>query len=408
MLKAMPAIRSATGLGPDRPWKNVPRINVVIFLLAVFFVFAGVGFASDSVDMGRQPVLRFAISVVLCGVFAVCYAASGIVLRQRFWIACVPLFIVQFVGMGLLVNRFPDAPLPAQYDAAETVRLQQRILFDSVAIMISVVLGYIGFLAVSIREGRRLIRMQGEKAALESEMAAAREIQQVMVPKDLPPTPGYHLESVYLPAAQVGGDFFQVIPLKDGRTLVIVGDVSGKGLTSAMIVSMLVGMLATVAGFTEEPGEILTELNHRLCGRTRDGFVTCVVVRLEPGGRLTLASAGHLPPYLNGVEVPFSGSLPLGVSVSSAYEQSAVGLCTGDRLLLLTDGIVEAQNTDGQLLGFSRVETLLREGASARTLAETAQQYGQADDITAICIERTATAGSDLPQSAAAALSVAP
>jgi Stage II sporulation protein E (SpoIIE) len=397
-----------TGVNHESPWENVPRVNIVIFLAAVFCVFAGVGFATDSVDMGHQPVPRFALSVLVAAGFAVCYAAAGITLRRRFWMGFIPLFIVHFVIMGLLGNRFPGTPEPLQYNALETVRLRHRIALDSIGIMISVVLGYIGFLVVSIREGRRHIRLQGEKASLESEMAAAREIQRVMVPEEQPAIPGYRLESVYRPAAQVGGDFFQVIPVKSGQTLVIVGDVSGKGLTSAMIVSMLVGMLSTITGFTEEPAEILVELNRQLCGRTHGRFVTCGIVRLERGGRLTAANAGHLPPYLNGEEVPFPGSLPLGVSVASVYEQFAFTLDSGDRLFLLTDGIVEAQNKEGQLLGFPRVEKMLREGASAHSLAETAQLYGQADDITAICIERGDESGVEAVESAVSALPVSP
>jgi len=185
----------------------------------------------------------------------------------------------------------------------------------------------------------------------------------------------------------VGGDFFQVIPVKSGRTLVVLGDVSGKGLSAAMIVSMVVGMLRTITGFTEEPAEILGELNRRLFGRTHGGFATCLVARIERGGNLMIASAGHLAPYKNGVEVPVAGSWPLGVLESAAYEQSAVELNPGDRLFLLTDGIVEAQDKEGRLFGFSRVEWLLREGATAGALADAAQQHGQSDDITAICIE---------------------
>ena len=394
-------------MNQDSPWENVPRKSIVIFLLGVFCVFAGVGLASDSVDMGRQPAPRLVISVLVSAGFAVCYAIAGITLRRRFWMAFVPLFLVQFVGMGVLGNAFPGKPQPAQYNAVETVHLQHRIMFDSIAIMISAVLGYICFLAVSIIEGRRHIRSQSEKAALESEMAAAREIQRVMVPEELPPTPGYQLECVYRPAAQVGGDFFQVIPLKSGHTLVIVGDVSGKGLTSAMIVSMLVGMLCTITGFTEEPAEILGELNRRLCGRTHGGFVTCATMRLEADGRVAMANAGHLPPYRNGVEIPSAGSLPLGVNSASEYEQSTCVVGGGDRLFLLTDGIVEAQNQKGELLGFPRVESMLREGATVHALAETAQKLGQADDITALCIERVAGFGVSGGRMAADALPAA-
>lgn len=374
----------------DSPWQNVPRINMAIFLAAVFCVFAGVAFASDSINMGRQPVVRFAISVVVMAGFAVCYASAGIILRRRSWKVFLPLFAAQFLVLGLLANRFPDRPVPSQYSPAATVLLQRRITFDSAAIIISVILGYIGFLSVSIREGRRHIRIEREKAALDSEMAAAREIQRLMVPEELPPTPGYRLECVYRPAAQVGGDFFQVIPLKGGHTLVIVGDVSGKGLSAAMIVSMLIGTLGAITSFTEEPAQILDELNRRLFGRTHGGFVTCAVMRLEQNGQLTLANAGHLPPYLNAIEVPFSGSLPLGAVSPCTYDQTAFDIRAGDCVLLLTDGIIEAQNAQGQLLGFQHVETLMRHGATAQALAEAAQQHGQTDDITAIAIQREA------------------
>lgn len=391
----------------DGPWQTVPGSNVVIFLSAVFCVFAGVAIAGDSSNMGRQPVVRFALSVLITAGFAVGYAYAGVTLRRRFWIAFVPLFLTQVFTMGFLANRFPDAPMPTQYNAAETARLQGRIVFDSSAIMVSVILGYVGFVVVSIREGRRHIRMQSEKAALESEMTAAREIQRAMVPEDLPPTPGYRIESIYRPAAQVGGDFFQVIPHKNTGTLIIVGDVSGKGLSAAMIVSMIVGMLHTVTAHTLEPAEILAELNRRLCGRTHGSFVTCAIARLESSGQVTFADAGHLPPYLNGAELSYAGSLPLGILESSLYEQTALHLHANDRMLLITDGIVEAQDPQGHLLGFPRVEDLLRDGATARTLAETAQQHGQADDITAICIERTAAAAYDPDRAAGVTLPVA-
>ena len=206
------------------------------------------------------------------------------------------------------------------------------------------------------REGKQYIRIQTDKAQLEGEMAAAHEVQRVMVPESLPAVDGYAIESVYRPAAEVGGDFFQVIPLASGRTLVVIGDVSGKGLRAAMIVSLIVGMLRTVTDFTEEPGEILAELNRRLHGRTQGAFATCLAVRLEDEGRLTLANAGHIPPYLNGMEFPFAGSLPLGLVDNSEYEQVELEIGVGDRVVLVTDGIAEARNKQKELLGFSRVE----------------------------------------------------
>lgn len=376
----------------ESPWKSVPRRNIVTFLLAVFFVFASLGVVQDVMGMGRQTPAHYVLTVLLSGLFAVCYAAGGIGLKHKFWIAFVPLFCLQFFASGLIATRMPDGPAPSQYDLADVRVLHQRLIFDSTLTIVCVVLGYVGFLIVSISEARRYGRLQGEKALLDSEMAAAREIQRAMVPEELPPTPGYELECVYRPAAQVGGDFFQVIPLRSGSSLVIVGDVSGKGLSAAMIVSMVVGALNTITSFTEDPAAILAELNRRVCGRAQGGFVTCLVVRLDANGQLTAANAGHLPPYRNGAEIAMAGSLPLGVSATASYEQVQISLHGGESLFLLTDGVVEAQNEAQELLGFPRVESLLRDGTTAADLAGAAQHHGQADDITVVSLQSTAAA----------------
>ena len=372
------------------PWRTTPIRTRIIFLAAVFCVFAGIAVANDIIDMGRWSPIRFALSVGMTGLFAMGYAASGIILRNRFWKAIVPLIVVQTATMNFVAHRFPDTPHHAQMNSVETDRLHVRLAFDGIAVIVTVVLGYVGFLHVSFSEARRYFRTQTEKAVLEGEMAAAREVQRVMVPENLPPISGYAIESVYRPAAEVGGDFFQVISLPGGRALIVIGDVSGKGLSAAMIVSMIVGMLCVVSSFTEEPAEILTELNRRLCGRTHDGFATCFVIRLEHSGQLTLANGGHLPPYLNGTEVPFAGSTPLGLVETADYAQTTLELAAGERVVLLTDGIPEARNEQGELFGFPRTESLLREGASPRNVADAAQQHGQQDDLTVINIARRA------------------
>jgi hypothetical protein len=393
--------RKAHGLGcfPDKvvvdpymtnlsPWQTTPRKSVVIFLLAVFCIFASFGFVNDVIDMGLQPPLRFGLSVLISGFFSVSYAASGIALRGQFWKAFLPLFALHFGCMALLGHRFPEPSRPIQMGAEATQRLQGRLVFDGLAIIASVCLGYAGFAYVSVSEGRRHGRSQMEKAMLEAEMTAAREVQRVMVPEDLPQIEGYAIESIYRPASEVGGDFFQVIPLSNGSALVAIGDVSGKGLRAAMIVSMIVGTLRTVSGYTAEPAEILGELNRRLCGRIHEGFATCQVIRLEEKGRFILANAGHLPPYLNGAEVQFQGSLPLGLEEGATYEQTSLEMAAGDVLVLLTDGVAEALNEKRVLFGFAHVESMLRAGATAKHVVEIAQKYGQSDDITVLRVER--------------------
>ena len=372
------------------PWQTTPLRSKIIFLAAVFFVFVGIAITNDVINMGRTLPQRFAASALINGVFAVCYAASGIILRRKVWKPFIPLFILQFTTMGVLGHFFPDRPPAAHLDAVATAALQSRMAMDGSGIILSVLLGYVGFVWVSVSEGRRYIRTQTEKAQLESEMAAAREVQQMMVPEALPSVRGYAIDSVYRPAADVGGDFFQVIPLRSRRALVVVGDVSGKGLRAAMFVSMIVGMLRTVSDFTEEPGEILGELNRRLYGRMHGAFATCLVVRLDEDGRLTMANAGHPAPYLNGAEIEFAGSLPLGLVEEVVYADAKLKMESGDRVMLLTDGIPEARNAHGELLGFARVERLALAGADVREIAESAQRHGQEDDLTVIGIARGA------------------
>jgi hypothetical protein len=371
-------------------WRKTPPKFVAIFLLAVFFLFASFGFVLDGMDMGREPALHFALNVVLIGFFATVYAVTGITLRQQWWKGCLVVFIIQNICMGLAANWLPDAPPFTQLDSVQLSHFHNRLVFDGVAVIISVVLGYIGFIIVSIGEARRRIRLETEKAAIETELAAAREIQRIMVPQELPPTPGYAIESIYRPATQVGGDFFQVIPLSGSQTLVVIGDVSGKGLGAAMIVSMLIGMLRTLSGLTADPSQILVELNSMLFAHKHSGFVTCLAVRLDPAGMVTVANAGHLPPWLNGVELAFAGSIPLGVLESVTPEQTALEMRSGDRLTLLTDGVVEARDSQGVLFGFDRTQSVIRQDASPLALAEAAIHQGQDDDLTVISVVRTA------------------
>jgi hypothetical protein len=373
-----------------RAWKTAPGWTIVVFLLSAFFIFASFGFVFDGMDLGRQSALCLAFSVVIIALFATCYTVAGITLRQRFWIPAVPLLILENICMALLHNWLPEAPSFTHLDSVQLNDFHNRLIFDGVAVVISVALGYSGFVVVNVFESRRHLRLELDKAALDSELAAAREIQRLMVPEELPPTPGYDLESIYRPAAQVGGDFFQVIPLGGGQTLIVVGDVSGKGLSAAMIVSMLIGMLHTISRISMDPAQILDELNNRLYERKHGGFITCLAVRLDPSGSVVLANAGHLPPWLNGSEIAFAGSLPLSIVASAAAETITLEMRRGDRLTLITDGVVEARDAQGVLFGFDRTQALMRQEASPLAVAEAAIEHGQDDDLTVISILRTA------------------
>jgi len=369
-------------------WRNTPRSSVVVFLSAVFCVFAIVGFANDILDMGGMQPTRFAINVVAIALFSVAYAFSGITLRAKFWKAFFPLLALQITVLGLSANRFPDPPRPAQFSSAELNRMQSRLTFDALGIIAAVVLGYTGFLIVFIREGRRYLRAHAEKAMLDSEMAAAREVQQVILPGAAESFPGYAIESVYRPAQQVGGDFFQILPVGRSGLLIVLGDVAGKGLPAAMLVSMLVGSIRMLAEDTHDPALILRKLHDRLMGRTQGGFSTALAAFIADDGLVTISNAGHLSPYLDGKEIELRGALPLGIVSGTQYESTRFQLMPGSRLTFYSDGVVEAQNKEGELFGFERSQALSMEPAAA--IVQSAVDFGQSDDITVVTIERLA------------------
>jgi len=230
----------------------------------------------------------------------------------------------------------------------------------------------------------RFVRTRRDEQRFVSELEAAASVQQILVPAKTPSIPGLHIQSVYRPYGQVGGDFFQIIPLVKGGTLIVIGDVSGKGMPAAMTVSLLVGTVLTLAHYTQSPGEILVAMNQRMLSRSNGGFTTCLVLRIDSDGSLIAANAGHIPPYLNGCELPVETSLPLGLSEQSAYAEITLNLAPYTQITLLTDGVVEAQSPSGELFGFDRTASISNQ--PAESIAHAAQQFGQEDDITVVTL----------------------
>jgi phosphoserine phosphatase RsbU/P len=233
------------------------------------------------------------------------------------------------------------------------------------------------------------------QALLEGELAAAREVQQVILPEKVEAIPGFKVESVYLPAQQVGGDFFQVLPAGEGGMLLVVGDVAGKGLPAAMLVSVLVGVVRGAAEYTMVPAELLANLNERLIGRVHGGFSTALIARFSADGTVIIANAGHLSPYLDGTEVTLPGALPLGIASGVRYESSQFILERGSRLTFYSDGVVEAQDAHGALFGFERVQAISTQ--SAQAIVDAAKHFGQQDDITVVTIERATASPMTVP-----------
>ena len=253
------------------------------------------------------------------------------------------------------------------------------------AVHIQVLLDLIFLLAMLVFLIRRFSLARRREERLATEFEAAKEVQQMLLPDALDQSPAYRVESVYCPADEVGGDFFQQVADGSGGILIVVGDVSGKGLSAALIVSVLVGAIRAEAAHGSNPGQMLAALNDRLLQRTKGGFVTCMAAHLSADGMLTIANAGHLPPYLSGNEMEVPASLPLGLVGGARYDITTAQLEPGDRLTFVSDGVVEAQNKSGALFGFERTRSI--SGQPAEQIASAAREFGQEDDITVVTVE---------------------
>jgi serine phosphatase RsbU (regulator of sigma subunit) len=213
-------------------------------------------------------------------------------------------------------------------------------------------------------------------------MDAARRIQQLLVPSMIEPAAGWNVDAAFLPAREVGGDFYHCDALPGGRQRVMIGDVSGKGTAAAMTAALLIG--AAKGRGADSPAKLLEHLNLVLSDSRVGGFATCLCADLASDGTVVFSNAGHLPPYCNGEEVHTEPSLPLGINAGTQYSTTTLRLEPGHSLTLMTDGVVEARNASGELFGFEK--TRAASVHSAEQIAQAAQAHGQEDDITVLTL----------------------
>ena len=252
-----------------------------------------------------------------------------------------------------------------------------------------------GHIAIAI-ENARLFRLERfERELMQQESAEARRIQQALFLKPVPLIPGFAFETAWHPAGAVAGDWFDFIDLGHERYGIALADVSGKGMSAALLMSATRAILRSLAPLYSSPAQTLAHLNRTIEEDFPTGkFVTMVYGVLDAGAReLTLASAGHLPPLLINHHSSFlelDTGLPLGLGVSS-YPQCTITLSPGTQLLLYTDGITEAIDSTEEEYGSARLlEHFLRPGACVDGLIADVQRFSagsdRTDDATAVLI----------------------
>jgi len=381
-------------MSPSKPfWRTIPRRSLTTFLVGVFFIFSIIGFAGDITVMGNQPALRFALTVLLSGIFPVFYAFSGFVLRKQFWKAMVPIFVVHFALMSGIASLLPAPPKPVQMATTDLAWLQSRLSFDGLAIVLAVVVGYVCFLYVSITEGRRYFRAHAE-------IELATEIHRVLVPSIDTKLGVFQFYGHSLPSGEVGGDLIDLAGSED-RWVAYVADVSGHGVAPGVVMGMVKSAARMLLSSAEDSGHLQPRLNEVLYPLKKpDMFVTFCFVAWN-GNRLEFGLAGH-PAILhfsaktNEVTPLGCSSLPLGILPIAEFATSEMRTENGDVLALYTDGLLEAANAAGEEFGLKRLQAELQKHGKepldviCRSLQESVGRHGaQFDDQSLLLIRQT-------------------
>ncbi len=241
--------------------------------------------------------------------------------------------------------------------------------------------------------------------ALERELAVAHEVQRGLLPHGSPQIDRYDFFACYEPASQLGGDYYDYVPLSDGRLAVVVADVAGKGIAASLLMARFSAETRYCLASEPTPAEAISRLNRVFFGRGwEDRFVTLVAVVLDPiRNEVTLVNAGHLPALLRRASGKVESvaeaetRLPLGIDATVSYPQCTFPLAPGDSLTLYTDGITEAMNDAKDLYGFQRLETQLasdtaRVGAIGQAILDDVNRFvgarAASDDVCLVCFGR--------------------
>jgi sigma-B regulation protein RsbU (phosphoserine phosphatase) len=256
--------------------------------------------------------------------------------------------------------------------------------------------------ASTILENARLLDEERAKIRIEDELKIARDIQQGLQPSSMPTVGWFRAAGSSLPSTQVGGDYFDVHPISPHAWAAVVADVSGKGVSSALLASLLQGMFVMTS---DDPLHIeprLARLNEFLLERTRgEKYATVFYCILDSSGLLSYANAGHCAPFLVGrdgrLRSLHTTSMPVGMIEGAPFQMAQTQLDPGDKVVIYSDGLTEAEGVDGAFFDTDRLRACLRDGAALgatalhASLLETLDRFTDGgavrDDITALVLE---------------------
>ncbi len=394
----------------------VPYVNVAVwYLVIVAASFAWLELSRGTFRRLLQANTVAALLVAAAGI-AAAFVRRGHV--QGFRVANVVvtvLMLLLLLSVLALPNRLARRYLVLPHKGvllAGTLVFVLEALYANLARTLALpaprVLGYLGFAVLLFSFGHAALQnvLAGERRLreMENELAVARRMQLAILPAEVPHLGGIRVAAAYEPMTAVAGDFYDFVVRDPDHAGFLVADVSGHGVPAALIASMIKVALASVAGSADRPSELLRRLGRVLHDHLRGRFVTASYLWLDARTRTArYAAAGH-PPLLHWQAKTAtlarisSNGLLFGVEPESDYPECGIALEAGDRLLLHTDGLIEAETAAGEPFGDHRLEQVVREGAPAtahelseRLLSEVAawrpRSVPQQDDITLLVVD---------------------
>ena len=326
-------------------------------------------------------------------------AAQSVVMQALRAVVVVPLYEIShahtaetFFGArrgGLLGVLYLDSRRPAAFSTLD------RKILDALAAD-----------AASVLDNARLVERDHQRRRYEQELNIARDIQQALLPRGLGRFGHLDVTGSLTPCSGVGGDYYDVFPLDDGRTAFLISDVSGKGLGAALLTTMLQGAISGLR-MGIDPTRVFNNINHFLCQHEEVGrHATMFFGIADSDGAVKYLNAGHPSPILvrrgQTSELYTAGSLPLGLVPEAEYRAARAQLQPGDTLALFSDGVTEANDPENRLYGFDRLYDVLRSGANAdlgslqTQILESVDRFAhgaeQSDDITVLLVRYLADA----------------
>lgn len=313
-------------------------------------------------------------------------ARQSIVAHDLRTVICMPLFRTNIATQGQQPSA-DDSPRGIN----GVLYLDSRLASRGLSSLSRDILNTVATEAASLIETAQLAQAEQNARLYQKELAIAATIQQRLMTVIIPEVHFAKLRARSLPCQEIGGDFYDAV-LADGNLYLVLADICGKGVTAAILASMLQGMIYSQLVAHVPLAEIASAVNRFLCvKRLGEKYATCNVVKITPAGDCEFLNCGHVPAVRvtdGKVLRPTEGNLPLGLIPTAEFETYAFKLNPGDRIVLVSDGVNEAQNREGEFFGDERLESTVLAGSDLfAAVSEFAQGAPPSDDCTTVELE---------------------